>query len=53
MVQVHDERLLLALFVSSCVQHQCDPSASSDHGSPSVFLRPWHRLAPGSEREAA
>lgn len=42
-----------ALLVLSCVHQRCDPGASSDPGSSSVFLRPWHRLAPGNERGAA
>lgn len=40
--------LCSALLVVSCVHQRCDPSASS-----SVFLRPWHALAPGNERGAA
>lgn len=42
-----------ALLVLSCVHQRSVPSTSSDPGSSSVFLKPWHRLAPGNERGAA
>lgn len=42
-----------ALLVLSCVHQRSVPNASSDPGSSSVFLKPWHRLAPGNEKGAA